>query len=191
MRIGCLAWGSLVWDPRTLPMADDFRHAGPRLPIEFSRVALDGRVTLVIDPAAPGLQTFWVPLDVTELEAAIDALGERERIPSGLRPRYVGALARGADGLDARGETPSACLAAIGEWLEHEALDAVLWTALPSRTPGGELAHPSYETLLAHLRSLEGGDRARAEEYIRRTPRPIRTPRRARFEAHLGWHPVD
>jgi hypothetical protein len=82
-------------------------------------------------------------------------------------------------------------VAAIASWLDSQPLDAVLWTALPSRGPAGEAVRPGFETLLAHVESLEGPARDRAEQYIRRTPRPIRTPRRERFESILGWYPVD
>ena len=38
MKIAILAWGSLVWDLRTLAVDGDFQPTGPRLPIEFSRI---------------------------------------------------------------------------------------------------------------------------------------------------------
>ncbi|HKK50542.1 MAG TPA: hypothetical protein VKA74_03105 [Myxococcota bacterium] len=186
MRIGCLAWGSLVWDPRTLPVAGPFRLEGPDLPIEFSRVSLDGRVTLVLDPGAPKVPTYCVPLDVGGLDEAIEALGERERIPGEARARHVGALTGSGEARELRGETPEEIVAAIAGWLDARPLDAVLWTALPTRGPDGEAVRPSFERLLAHLERLEGTARARAEEYIRRTPGPVRTPHRARFEAALA-----
>ena len=49
MKIAVLAWGSLVWDRRELSVIDDFKPAGPSLPIEFCRVSRDDRLTLVID----------------------------------------------------------------------------------------------------------------------------------------------
>jgi hypothetical protein len=49
MKIVVLAWGSLVWDPRTLRLAHSWMEGGPVLPIEFSRVSDNGRLTLVID----------------------------------------------------------------------------------------------------------------------------------------------
>ena len=89
-RIGCLAWGSLLWDPRTLPLAAAFEHDGPLLPIEFSRVALDGRVTLVIDPLGAVVRTYWAPLAVDGLAGMIRAVclipGSTE---FGLDPRLV------------------------------------------------------------------------------------------------------
>jgi len=198
MRIACLAWGSLLWDPRTLPLAGPFRLEGPRLPVEFSRVSLDGRVTLVLDGSAPASPTYWAPLAVRDPDEAVEALAERERIVAAERRRFVGVLVRGdgrgirsAEG-DRRGETDRALVsAAIASWLEPRPLDAVLWTALPSRGPTGEATRPGFGRLLAHLESLEGEARARAEEYVRRAPRPVRTPHRARFEACLGWWPRD
>jgi len=48
-KIAVIAWGSLVWDKRSLRIADKFECTGPRLPIEFCRISGDGRLTLVID----------------------------------------------------------------------------------------------------------------------------------------------
>ena len=189
-RIGCLAWGSLVWDPRTLPRAGAFRTDGPQLPIEFSRVALDGRVTLVIDPTAREVQTRWVPLAVQSLDEAVAELGVREKIPSESWPRWVGRVVGHDRSLD-QGDTDRAVRRVIAGWLENQELDAVVWTALPSRGPDGETDRPHFDRLLDHLRSLDGEARARAEEYIRRTPRSIGTAYRKRFEELLGWVSKD
>lgn len=197
MRIACLAWGSLVWDPRTLPLAGPFRLEGPRLPVEFSRVSLDGRVTLVLDGSVPASPTYCGLLAIGDLDEAVEALAERERIVAAERGRFVGALVRrdgrGATSArgDGRGETDPELVSAIASWLETRALDAVLWTALPSRGPAGEATRPGFDRLLAHLESLEGEARARAEEYVRRAPRLVRTPHRAQLETRLGWWPRD
>jgi hypothetical protein len=49
MKVLVLAWGSLVWDPGALRLASNWMEGGPVLPIEFSRISDDGRLTLVID----------------------------------------------------------------------------------------------------------------------------------------------
>jgi hypothetical protein len=194
MRIACIGWGSLLWDPRTLPMAEAFRAFGPMLPIEFSRVSLDGRVTLVIDPSAPPLLTFSTRLAVDSLTAAVDALGEREKIVPERRAEWVGRRVRrslaAAGAVGESGET-HAVDGVIDRWLASTELDGVVWTALPARGPKGESALPDRDDLVAHLESLAGPDRARAEQYVRRTPRSVRTPHRAHFEERLGWVPSD
>jgi hypothetical protein len=184
-RIGCIGWGSLLWDPRTLPMAAPFALEGPELPIEFSRVSLDGRVTLVIDRAAPVVPTYSVPMAVEGLEEAVEALAIREKVTSTRRGEWIGYQERGEE--VGGGATPEPVRATIAEWLERTAFDAVVWTALPSRRPDGELGLPTLDQLLEHLQALRGESLARAEEYIRRAPPAVRTPYRAHFEAELGW----
>ncbi len=187
-RIGCLAWGSLLWDPRTLPLAAAFEYAGPLLPIEFSRVALDGRVTLVIDSLAAQVRTFWAPLAVDSLAHAVDELARREGVASERVGDWIGVEARPGFG-EGSGQATQAVRGAIAEWLAPRPLDAVLWTALPARTPDGCFARPDWAELIDHLERLDGPPRARAEEYVRRAPSLLRTPNRLRFEAVFGWSP--
>lgn len=189
LRIACLGWGSLLWDPRSLPMDGPFRDDGPRLPIEFSRVARDGRVTLVIDELAAAIPTWVVALDVGGLDAAVAALGRRERIGPARWTSWIGAqLHTGSGGI--RGDASEATRDAISVWLPGSGFDGVVWTALPSRCPDGRFADPRTGELVDHLHALEGEARARAEEYIRRAPHTVRTERRAHFEAELGWTPT-
>lgn len=190
MRIGCIGWGSLLWDPRSLPMAGGFRADGPLLPIEFSRVAMDGRVTLVIDPAAQPIPTSWVAMAARTLDDAIVGLGRRERIAEARWPEWIGAQTREHPAGD-RGEARPETRQEIARWLPTVDLDAAIWTALPARRPDGVFDWPDTTALLDHLRSLEGDARRRAEEYIRRAPDATRTARRARFESTLGWTPAD
>lgn len=189
MQIACLGWGSLLWDPRTLPMVGGFEAVGPWLPIEFSRVASDGRVTLVIDPSAAPIRTQCVRLDAVDLDSAIAALGVREKIGPERRREWIGVQTRSQPDRDT-GATPGPVRETIATWLGEGDFDAVVWTALPARTPDGRFAEPTLEALIAHLESLRGSARARAEEYIRRAPATTRTLRRDRFEAAFGWTPL-
>ena len=79
MKIACLGWGSLIWDPRDLP-AQEWQNDGPRLPIEFSRVSKDGRVTLVVDVAGRSVPTLWTLLATENLESGIAQLAAREQV---------------------------------------------------------------------------------------------------------------
>ncbi len=185
-RIACIGWGSLLWDPRTLPTAGAFALDGPPLPIEFSRVSLDGRVTLVIDSDARTIPTYSVRLSVDDLDAAVEALGIREKVAPERRRDWIGFQTRGRRG-PGGGDTPDAVRDRIADWLEARALDAVVWTALPSRHPDGRLGAPPLASLVAHLQGLEGEALARAEEYVRRAPGAVRTAHRLHFESELGW----
>lgn len=189
IRVACLAWGSLLWDPRCLPMASDFRAEGPRLPIEFSRVAIDGRVTLVIDPNARPLETYHVRMEVETLDEAIRGLGMREKIAAERWTDWIGVQTRDAP-LRNTGETAEEIRVEIARWLSGQPLDAVVWTALPARAPDGNLDTPSLGSLLSHLEGLAGSARSRAEQYIRRAPETVRTVNRARFEEVFGWFPI-
>lgn len=198
-RVGCIAWGSLLWDPRTLPLAGPFVHDGPALPIEFSRVAVDGRVTLVIDPEAAPVRTWWAPLAVASIDSAVAELARREGVAAervadwiGLETRVDGeataAVGGGFASASGRlGSTAGASRAEIGRWLAARSLDAVVWTALPARRSDGRFERPTCVELIAHLEGLEGAGRARAEQYVRRAPAPLRTPNRLAFEARFGW----
>ena len=174
-------------------MAGAFRDDGPRLPIEFSRVAKDGRVTLVIDPGAAPMATWWCPMAVDTIEAAVEGLGRRERIGPARWPEWIGwqtragAVITAVDGAREGGRAEGPTRATIASWLEAVELDAVVWTALPARTPDERFAWPSTEALVTHLHGLEGEARTRAEEYIRRTPATIDSVRRRHFEAEFGW----
>jgi hypothetical protein len=167
-------------------MAGPFRDDGPRLPIEFSRVAQDGRVTLAIDPSAPEITTYAVRLALTTLDDAISGLGIREKIRPERWSDWVGIQTR-HDAEQNSGQTPPDIRNGIAAWLATQPLDAVVWTALPLRGPGGDPDPPSTEDLLHHLSKLEGAALVRAEEYIRRAPAATQTPRRARFEKEFGW----
>lgn len=170
-------------------MASAFRADGPRLPIEFSRVSLDGRVTLVIDPGANPIQTYCVRMRVENLAEAIRELGIREKIAPERHCDWVGVQTRDEPQRNT-GEVAAPIRATIELWLSQQPLDAVVWTALPARTPDGVFERPSIDALLVHLERLTGSAATRAEEYIRRAPETVRTPNRARFEEVFGWMPA-
>lgn len=152
-------------------------------------MALDGRVTLVIDPEARDTQTYWAPLAVDSFEEAIEGLGLRERIAPERRSDWIG-LQSSSNSVIASGAAEPFVRERIVDWLAGQHLDAVVWTALPLRAPDGAETKPGVQELLGHLKSLSGEARSRAEEYIRRAPYSLKTLYRARFEEELGWFPI-
>ena len=80
MKIACLGWGSLVWDPRSLHVRSYWFADGPLLPIEFARESKDGRVTLVITPSSPPVRSLWALSSLDSVDAAKADLVLREEI---------------------------------------------------------------------------------------------------------------
>src|SRR5690348_6923778 len=118
--IVCLGWGSLIWDPRDLPLVDPrpelWQADGPELPIEFARVSGGGRLTLVIDEHAPAIRVLWSEMSVTSLEGAVAALRKRE----GTKTSWIGRWSNGV-GID--------CIDAIDEWARSRKFEGVVWSA--------------------------------------------------------------
>jgi hypothetical protein len=181
MLIACLGWGSLVWEPRDLPVRSPWFADGPFLPIEFARQSDDGRITLVLVPGKPLVRTLWALLSVPSLRDACEALYEREGMTSEDHLRHIGVWTRG--GQPGSGEV----LERVEAWARPLGLDGVVWTALPPHFRGDEGRVPSAWEVVAHLDALAGEARQRAEEYLRRAPRQIDTEYRRYIEQKLGW----
>ena len=182
MNVACLGWGSLIWDPRTLPVRGPWREDGPRLPIEFARQSSDGRLTLVIVPDYPYfVPVLWTLLSTATVDEARTVLGRREGV--GLRnvQRSIGLWSD-------HESAPAAC-PGMPAWAAERMLGAVVWTAL---TPGcgTDIFVVNVDEAEQYLRQLPCPIRQCAEEYVRRAPRQVDTPYRRRFEAALGWMPL-
>ena len=62
MKIAVLGWGSLIWNKGNLRLTTNWTDGGPILPIEFSRISDDGRLTLVIDDVMEPMCQLATPL---------------------------------------------------------------------------------------------------------------------------------
>jgi hypothetical protein len=181
MNIACIAWGSLLWKPSPLKLASGWHPDGPRLPIEFVRQSDDDpELALALYEGAKPMPTYWAWLAVRDLDTARAMLGKREQI----RPAYpecVGSIPP----LDGAAVDPR-----IESWMQKKSIDAVVWTALPAKFDGASGRAPTLDEAVAWLDSLQGAQRAKAEDYVRRTPAHIDTRYRRRIEQRLGWRPL-
>ncbi len=182
MSIACLGWGSLVWDPRCLPVEGDWHSDGPNLPIEFARESKDGRITLVLTEGTTSSKSFWVKLAVASLDDGKYCLAQREGIRECNIKHSIGFWAKA-------GQSHGRFNEVIGNWACSAQLDSVVWTNLKCKFKGLQDRVPNAEEVVCHLRSLNGETRRKAEEYVRRTPLQIRTKYREQIEAALGWVP--
>lgn len=188
-QIAVIGWGSLIWCPGCLQIRGHWYSDGPELPIEFARISLDKRLTLVIHPGSeaeptPNQRTYWALSTLSGIEEARENLRAREGTTMG----NIHALTNGG------GEINGPIDTVIGTWLhEHNELHAAIWTALPTNWPNKRGGQFSAEDAVTYLKELEAeGDAAkaayeRAREYFRNAPPQIQTPVRKRLQKTKGW----
>jgi hypothetical protein len=175
-HIVCLGWGSLVWDPRNLPIHRKWFDDGPMVSVEFVRQSRDGRLTLVLHKSGTIVRSLWATMDSNDLETAKGALRIREGIPKD-KPELVAAWVTGERSPDH--------IIGFPAWAQAHGIDAVIWTALSANFQGKPNA-PSAKQAIAYLSKLQGATRDVAGEYIRRTPQQVDTTYRRHFEATFG-----
>jgi hypothetical protein len=178
--IVCLGWGSLVWDPRNLPLQGPWRDDGPLIKVDFLRHSNGDRVTLVLDNSAPPVTSLWNVIPVENWEVAKHHLVIREgveKIPHMISHWPVGA------------EDPPNILG-LSAWADDRGVTDVLWTSLPPRWAKKDGRCPTIDEVITFLSELSGERRTKAEEYIRRAPVQIATPMRLAIETRLGWPPL-
>jgi len=179
--IACLGWGSLVWDPRELPVEDCWHEDGPMLRADFLRMSDNRRMTLVLDPSAPRVRSLWSVMTIDDVQEARVALAHREGSFRKSNPTH------GTQSWT-RGDPTPALIDELPLWCEQHRIDHVIWTAIGSRFKGVDRT-PSADEVVAHLRGLDGDVRKEAETYIRRAPAQVMTPLRERIAEEFGWTP--
>jgi hypothetical protein len=179
VRIAVLGWGSLVWDGRDLMLAGPFKPGGPSLPLEFSRVSLDRRLTLVIDEErGTPCTTYVAPSPFLDLDQAIDNLRRRENMPGAGGIGFVDTHDHRRS--DTAWERHPRAVLAIEHWAMRYGYRAAIWTALASNfhEPGKGGGPFSVEAALDYLATLDAEQLAQALKYFRNAPPEIRSPLR-------------
>lgn len=185
-RYAIIGWGSLIWDLDSL--ADHVRGdwamgAGPRLPMEFSRVSPKRKRALVVclDPEhGVGCVTNAIASARDRIEAAIEDLARRERAPA----ERIGALCLVSG--HAQGSKPGVA-EAVRRWCAAGGWAGAVWTDLPSNF-AEELGAPfSIQRAVAYLRGLAGESLDEAVRYIERAPPATDTPLRRALQADAWW----
>ncbi len=186
-----LAWGSLVWEPKTLKFNIEagWQNDGPILPIEFSRISNNGRLTLVITENGTPVTTYFTFADFnSKIEDVILNLKERE----GCKLNDIGYYISETNTIH-----PENFLfkTEIIEWATKEKMDNVVWTNLPEKW---EYKNGNNEKIIINpderidfLQNLPEDKRRTAEEYIRKTPPQTQTKYRSLIEKELVWTPIE
>jgi hypothetical protein len=175
--VAIIGWGSLIWRPGDLAYDRllGWRAGGPRLPLEFSRLSSDGRLTLVIDPRSGVMvPTRFATSSLATLDRVIRNLADREGISDDGLIGFV----------DTSGETGRAgapgVIADLSTWTRDNGFSYTVWTDLTAKTGF------TLEWAMTYLQELRGVKLKRAREYILRAPQEIRTPLKSRL-IDCGW----
>lgn len=186
MKIAILGWGSLIWNKDSLLIAGDWHTGGPVLPIEFSRISGDGRLTLVIDPQnGVPVTTLYARSEFENLNDAIANLRVREGTSSE-KIGFVNLVAN-TERDYSRQQHPDAC-DAIKLWAQEHDWQAVIWTALASNFSEKQNQPFTFAAAVEYVAGLSGSAKATALEYIHRAPDGIDTPVR---QLILAQFPID
>jgi hypothetical protein len=121
---------------------------------------------------------MWALMTCQTLEEARRALAQREGIPDKNAEKHICSWTRG--------DPERECIIEIGAWALSKGIDHIIWTALPPKFKGQEIA-PAFEDVLLFLSQLSGPARDNAENYVRNAPAQIDTQCRRLIEARLGW----
>jgi len=77
-KMAYLGWGSLLWNYKDLKIGE-WEKTSLKLPLEFSRISQDGRLTLVIDEENGAENNIWMtPAKYKNIDLAINALKKRK-----------------------------------------------------------------------------------------------------------------
>lgn len=175
MKIAILGWGSLVWDPRELPREGIWQMGGPSLLLEFSRVSMDCRLTLVIDPTnGQQAPTRFVMSPRADIDDTICDLRVRECTTT----RNIGFVDVREDADRAR--DANVC-GAIKAWCQGQGLDGVVWTDLAPNFKEQTGTAYSVDKAVEYLKRLPKAGREAAYRYIRNAPDEVVTPLRTRL----------
>lgn len=180
MKIVILGWGSLIWDPRDLPHQDPWMKDGPELPLEFSRISKDRRLTLVIDDLHGEIcKTLYAYSPRISLADAARDLQAREgtnekRIGHYDHRTKVSSFEKFGEQIDIRD--------ILSGWCQRHAVDGVVWTALPSNFNNELDTEFCVEHAVTFLKGLPQTARKNALKYFQNAPEQIDTPLRRRVK---------
>jgi hypothetical protein len=180
MKIAVLGWGSLIPCPRDLSITGGWQANGPVLRIEFSRISVDGRLTLVIDLVnGSEVNTLYTESKHKEIEDAVYDLMARE----GTSRENIGVVSNRIS--ENRSRNPE-ILPALQTWLQASPFDAAIWTDLQSNYRQKRNANFSADDAYDYLENLRPICKENARKYIKQAPPQTRTALRQYLEAR-GW----
>lgn len=187
MRIGILAWGSLVYDWRDLKIENDqWFSDGPMLPIEFARISKKSKkLTLVICPVFNEIQTHYTISKCTTIEEAINELADREETDV----ENIGCINFKKGTIETK-KMKTELKKTFSLWNSQHNFDALIWTDLNENFLPRFKKPFSLEASIEYLESLLSKPELfkDASDYILKTPEQTATKHRKALTEFLNKH---
>ena len=184
MNIAILGWGSLLWDMDDLAtkvQGEWQMGAGPRLPMEFSRISPKRKMGLVVclepENGAP-CPTHAIQSIRTDIKETVADLATRERCT----PGQIGYATQPK----AHSRLPSVA-AAVQDWLGQTGWSGAVWTDLDPNFAAERGEAFSVARGMAYLKTLRGESWAEAHRYITEAPTQTDTPLRRALAREDWW----
>ena len=177
MKIAILGWGSLLWDQRAEAefnkQHENWQCDGPSLKLEFSRVSQtrNDALTLVLDHNNG--ESCQVAYALSKRKNPDDAICDL-RCREGTTLENIGFYFADGSRKQSREEE---VLKGIQNWALERKIDVVIWTDLASNfREKSKCKKPfSIEAALCHIQALDTEGKAKAAEYVWRSPEFIDT----------------
>ena len=185
-----LGYGSLIWDLEVLApqvRLPWYMDAGPRLPMEFSRISpkrLMGLVVVIDADHGQPCPTHAIASRRDDIHAVAEDLRERERANN---LDYIGAVCL-RTGFE-RALQPHVATQ-IRDWCAAAGAAGAVWADLPrnfQQRTGGEF---SIGSALAYLHTLSGANLEEAVRYIENAPSATDTRLRRVLAVDAWWQAV-
>ena len=184
-RFAVLGWGSLIWDLEILTPHVELpwkMHAGPTLPMEFSRVSPKRKMALAVcldenfgDPCP----THAVLSRRSQIEPVIQDLAARERAPI----EMIGGVCLSSGYQQGRGSVAGL----VRAWCAENGWQGAVWTDLRSNYSETRATEFSVSDAIGYLRTLAGEQLDEAVRYITLAPAGTDTPLRRALELEDWW----
>jgi hypothetical protein len=171
MKIAVIGFGSLLFNSKGLSIGK-WAENGPLLPLEFSRISRDGRLTIVIDVVNGRTNpTYFAISKHSDIDKVLKEFQKREHIKDELLNVQIGVwdIKNGLFNQGASKFPRDIVFDPIHAWAKENGVDAVVFSAL-ARKFKQKLDIPfSNENAFTYLGTLEPQILKKATKYINET----------------------
>ena len=181
MKIAILAWDSLLVNSKDM-FIEKWRRNGPVLPLEFSRISEDGKLTVVIDcNGGANNKVFYTISKHQSIDNVIKEILSKEKI----NYENLGVLnVENKTGSPRIFVYDKIIIDNITDWAKKNKIDTVIWIALGRKFKDKIGIRFSSLNALNYFLSLDGKTEKLALYYLRRVPKQIKTPTRLLLEKY-------